>query len=382
MHLSLLYSAAIVCPRTIEIASPLFRRSLQAFTQQRIPLTQTFKPLGSGDVKFVVTGASGHLGANVVRALDAAGAQVSAVDLRRGAALEGSAAEFVPADVLDAAALEGAFAGADFVLHLAAKISIAGDPDGSVRRVNVDGVRTAAEAALTAGVRRFVHCSSIHAYDAAAIDGPVTETSPRATDLRLPAYDRSKAEGEDALRRIVDRGLDAVIVNPSGMFGPVDPEPSRMGRVLLAMFKGRMPVTVHGAFDWVDVRDVAKALVSAVERGRRGENYLLGGHRAPVAELGRLAAEVSGRRAPRLVAPLGPVRLAAEVAVRLAGPRRAGRLLLTPESLHALATDPVIDSSKAAAELDYRPRPLSETVADLHASFVADGRLPARVRPR
>lgn len=300
------------------------------------------------------------------------------MDIRRGAALEGLATDFVQADVLDPAALKGAFAGADFVLHLAAKISIAGDPDGSVQRVNVDGVRNAAEAALATGVRRFVHCSSVHAYDSRALNGPLRETAARAVDPRLPAYDRSKAEGEAKLRRIVERGLDAVIVNPSGMFGPVDPEPSRMGRVLLAMFQGRMPVTVRGSFDWVDVRDVASVLVSAAKGGRTGENYLLGGHRASMTELARLAASVSGRRPPRVEVPLGLVRVAAEAAVRIAGPRRAGRLLLTPESLHALATDPIVDCSKAAAELDYRPRPLAETVSDLYASFIADGRLKPR----
>jgi dihydroflavonol-4-reductase len=298
--------------------------------------------------------------------------------VRRGAGLAGLDAEFVEADILDAAALKDAFAEADCVLHLAAKISIAGDPDGSVRRVNVEGVRAVAEAALAAGVRRFVHCSSLHAYDVGAVDGPIREDGLRATDARLPAYDRSKAEGEEELRRVIDRGLDAVILNPSGMIGPVDPEPSRMGRVLLAMFRGRMPVTVSGAFDWVDVRDVAAALIAAADRGRTGENYLVGGHRASVAELGRLAAEVSGCRPPRLAAPLGIVQLAAQAAVRVAGPRRAGRLLLTPESLHALETDPVVDCSKAVTELDYRPRPLAETVADLHRSFIADGRVSVR----
>lgn len=327
-------------------------------------------------MRFVVTGASGHLGVNVVRALVAAGETVRAVDIRRSAALAELDAEFVRADVLDGEALKDAFAGRDLVLHLAAKISIAGDPDGSVRRVNVEGVRTVAEAALAAGIRRLVHCSSLHAYDVAAIRGPIRESGRRATAESLPAYDRSKAAGEDELRRVMDRGLDAVILNPSGMLGPIDPEPSRMGRVLLAMLKGRLPVTVRGSFDWVDVRDVAAALIAAATRGRTGENYLVGGHGASVAELGRLAAEVSGSRPPRLVVPLRPVRLAAGAAVRLTGTRRAGRLLLTPESLHALAADPVVDCSKAIAEIGYRPRPLAETVTDLRASFIADGRLP------
>ena len=298
-----------------------------------------------------------------------------AVDVRSSAALAGLPAEFVRADVLDRAALRNAFAGGEFVLHLAARISIAGDPDGSMRRVNVEGVRNVAEAALEVGIRRLVHCSSLHAYDVGAIRGPVRENGLRATDSRLPAYDRSKAEGEAELRRVFDRGLDAVILNPSGMIGPVDPEPSRMGRVLLAMFKGRMPIAVTGAFDWVDVRDVAAALIAAADRGQGGANYLVGGHRASVTEIGRLAAEVTNRSRPRLIAPLKLVQLAAAAAVGLAGPRRAGRMLLTPESLHALATDPVVDSSKAIAELRYRPRCLAETVADLHASFVAEGRV-------
>lgn len=336
---------------------------------------QSGKTPGWDHVRFVVTGASGHLGVNVVGALVATGAAVRAVDARRGAGLVGCDAEFVQADILDAAALGDVFADADCVLHLAAKISIAGDPDGSVRRVNVDGVRVVAEAALAAGVRRFVHCSSLHAYDVGAVDGPIRETVVRATDARLPAYDRSKADGEEQLRRVIDRGLEAVILNPSGMIGPVDPEPSRMGRVLLAMFRGRMPITVRGAFDWVDVRDVAAALLAAADRGRTGENYLMGGHRASVEDLGRLAAEISRRRPPRIAAPLGVVQLAARAAVRVAGPRRAWRLLLTPESLHALETDPVVDCSKATAELGYVPRPLSETVSDLHRSFIADGRL-------
>jgi len=257
-------------------------------------------------MKFIVTGASGHLGANVVRALIATGETVRAVDVRPGAALAGLDVEFMKGDVLEPAMLESAFVGADFVLHLAARISTAGDPDGSVRRVNVDGVRNVAEAALRAGVRRVVHCSSLHAFDVGATRGPVRENSPRASAAALPAYDRSKAAGEDELRRVIDRGLDAVIVNPSGIVGPVDPEPSRLGRVLLAMFRGRMPIAVRGAFDWVDVRDVSAALLAAAERGRTGENYLLGGHRASVAELGRVAAEVAGRRPPRVVAPLAP----------------------------------------------------------------------------
>jgi len=324
----------------------------------------------------VVTGASGHVGSNLCRALLAGGQAVRAVDLRRAASIEGVDVEFVPGDILDPEGLRAAFAGADVVYHLAARISIAGDPGGHVWRTNVDGARHAAEAALDAGARRFVHCSSLHAFDVAGRAGrPVDESTDGATDPQRPVYDRSKAAGEAEVRRGVDRGLDAVIVNPSGIFGPEDHEPSAMGRVLLAAFRGRLPAVMPGAFDWVDVRDVVRAAVAAAERGRTGENYLIGGHRASVAEIAGLAARVAGRRPPRFSVPVPVLRLAAEVAVRVTPPRRRSRLLLTPESLHAVGTDPVVDASRARRELGHKPRPLEETVADLHAFFRAAGRL-------
>lgn len=189
----------------------------------------------------VVTGASGHLGANLCRALLDGGARgsgsvprrrerVRAVDLRRGPGLGGLDVDFVAADVADPAGLRAALAGADVVYHLAARISIAGDPDGAVWRTNVAGARIAAEAALAAGARRFVHCSSLHAFDVAACRGrPVDESAPRATAAHLPVYDRSKAAGEAEVRRLADRGLDAVVVHPSGSSARSTPSPPAWG---------------------------------------------------------------------------------------------------------------------------------------------------------
>ena len=147
-----------------------------------------------------------------------------------------------------------AFAGRH-VYHLAAVISVVGPLGGLVESTNVFGTRMVAEAARLAGVGRLVHCSSVHAFD--------TETShhrPRSTrpaharpGPRLPAYDRSKAAGEDELRRVIDRGLDATIVNPTGVIGPADEAPSRMGAVLRALWRRRMMAVVAGGFDWVDV---------------------------------------------------------------------------------------------------------------------------------
>lgn len=325
----------------------------------------------------VVTGAAGHVGTNLCLSLLADGHEVRAVDIREPVRAIRHGARWIRADIRDAAAVGPALDGCEIVYHLAAVISVAGGLGGLVHSVNVDGVRILAQAALQRGVARFVHCSSVHAFDLAARPGqPCDESAPRAMRPDLPAYDRSKAAGEVELRRLVDRGLDAVVINPSGIIGPVDDAPSRMGSVLLALWRRRLPALVAGGFDWVDVRDVVNALRAAAARGRTGENYLIDGHRASIAELARLAASASGGRVVTRMAPTGLAWAVAPVAELLV--RSTGWMLLpTREALHALASFPRVDGSKARRELGHQPRPITQTLADLHAYFVETGRLRA-----
>ena len=322
----------------------------------------------------VVTGATGHIGTNLVAALSASGREVVAVDLAEPADRP-PGVSWVRADVRDQAAMGSAFAGATTVFHLAAVISVVGPRAGLVASVNVGGVRATARAALGAGVGRFVHCSSVHAFDLERCRGrPVTEDSPRAVDPHLPAYDRSKAAGEAALREVVADGLDAVVLNPSGVIGPRDDGPSRMGAVLRAAACGRLPATVTGTFDWVDVRDVVAALLAAETLGETGSNYLVGGHSASLAELARTACAVTGARRPPDI-PLWFARVWSPAATVVAR-RSANPLLYARESLHAVACRPEVDHSRAARSLGHRPRPLEETVIDLLADFAARGALP------
>jgi len=321
----------------------------------------------------VVTGAAGHIGVNLVRELLAQGRQVRVVDLREPTAPVRQGARFVSADVRDPVAMSSALAGVDTVFHLAAVISVAGSMGGLVEDVNIHGVRTVAEAALRAAVRRLVHCSSVHAFDLFSMRGrSVDEGSPRSLDRRLPAYDRSKAAGEAQLQRVVAAGLDAVVVNPKGVIGPRDEQPSRMGRFFLALAAGRLPATVAGGFDWVDVRDVVAALLSAETEGRTGENYLVGGHYASTRELAVIAQGVTGVPAPRFGVPLWFAQMWSPAATLVS---RTGEhpLLYSRDTLHALASAPRVDSSKAERELGYHARSTQSTVADLYASFAESG---------
>ena len=323
----------------------------------------------------VVTGSTGHIGTNLVEAVAAAGREVVTVDLDEPAHLPAGVRR-IRADVRDRDAMREAFAGASTVFHLAAIISVVGGRGGLVDSVNVGGVRATARAALDVGVRRFVHCSSVHAFDLERCRGTtVTEDSPRSVDPRLPAYDRSKAAGEAALREVVADGLDAVVLNPSGVIGPRDDAPSRMGAVLLAAAVGRLPATVAGTFDWVDVRDVVAALTAAETRGTTGANHLLGGHSASLAELVRIACAVTGARRPPDL-PLWFARIWSPAATAAAR-RSANLLLYAGESLHAVSCRPVVDHSRATDVLGHHPRPLVETVTDLLLDFTARGLLAA-----
>ena len=323
----------------------------------------------------VVTGGAGHLGTDLVASLRDGGHDVRVVDLREPATALALGATWVRADVRDATAMRATFDGAAVVYHLAGVISVVGGLGGLVESVNVGGSRTVAEAALAAGVGRLVHCSSVHAFDlAASVGRTVDESTARCAGRRDAVYDRSKAAGEAEVRRVIERGLDAVVVNPTGVIGPRDEAPSRMGSVMLALWRRRMPALVGGGFDWVDVRDVTSAMLAAARRGRTGESYLLPGHAAAVPELAELARRCSHVDVARRVAPLWAVGLTAPAATLLA--RRTGNPLLpTREALRALRSFPRVDGSKAARELGHHPRPLSETITDLHEYFVATGRL-------
>ncbi|HMV74841.1 MAG TPA: NAD-dependent epimerase/dehydratase family protein [Microthrixaceae bacterium] len=318
-------------------------------------------------MRAVITGASGFLGAHLARTLKDRGVEVRAADRSRGPALDDVDVEFVEIDVLDPASLRAAFEGQDRVFHLAAIISIVGDPTGEVWRVNVHGPRNAATVALECGVGRFVHCSSVHSFDLERCGPSLDESGLPTTHPDAPAYDRSKRAGEEAVRLVVQKGLDAVVVNPTGIIGPDDRGPSRMGETVLQFMTRKIPVGITGQFDFVDVRDVVEGLIAAGDRGRTGENYLLSGSRLSIRELGMLVERYSGVPVPplsiplRLVTPLAPLVMQIE--------QRTKKPIFTPDALHALKYSPVVSHYRAATELGYRSRPIHETVRDTVAWF-------------
>ncbi|MCS6912817.1 MAG: NAD-dependent epimerase/dehydratase family protein [Myxococcales bacterium] len=319
----------------------------------------------------VVTGASGHIGANLCRALLGQGQRVRALIHTDSRGVAGLPLEQVRGDVLDPESLRRAFVGAEVVYHLAAHIGLLPTQERIMRAVHVDGTRHVVEACRAVGVRRLVHVSSVHALSQQPLSEPLDEERAPA-GAEAPAYDRTKAEGEAVVRDAVAQGLDAVIVNPTGVIGPNDFRPSHMGQVLLDLRRGRLPALVAGGFNWVDARDVAEGIIQAAARGRTGQRYLLGGHWRSMRELARASAAITGAAAPRLEVPMGLARLAAppvELISRVLGRRP----LLTRDALRALQGNRQVRYERAARELGYAPRPFEQTLADTYSWFDSMG---------
>lgn len=324
----------------------------------------------------VVTGASGHAGANLVRALINRGRSVRAVVHNDARALEGLDLDRVAADVTDVTSLRRAFEGADVVYHLAAQISLGMDNREGLRRINVIGPANVVAACLDCRVRRLVHFSSIHALQQEPLHDPIDESRPYVCAADCAPYDLSKAAGEQEVLKGMERGLDAVIIRPTAITGPYDYRPSHFGQALLFLAKGKMPALVPGGFDWVDSRDVAEGAIRAEECAKSGAKYLLSGHWLSLADVAGMVAEDASVPCPKLMLPLWMAYIGlpfCAVQAKLSGERQ----LYTRMSLNAVQSNRNISHEAAARDLGYSPRAFRETVADTLAWFRKEGMIPA-----
>ena len=189
------------------------------------------------------------------------------------------------------------------------------------------------------------------------------EDRPLVTDPALPPYDRSKALGEIEIQRGIQRGLDAIIILPSGILGPYDFRPSLLGESLQLMQRGGVPVLTTGGYNWVDARDVAAGAICAAEAAKAGSRYILSGHWHSIYDVATTAAKISGTRAPRLVIPLRMAELALPIMEQLAT-IRGSQPVYTRAMLSALKSNRHISYALASHDLGYSPRPFLETLTD------------------
>jgi len=315
--------------------------------------------------KVVVTGASGHIGANLVRELLERGYPVVALVRQTSLALEGLSVERVHGDLSDIQSLRKAFRGAEMVYHLAAFISIQSGDREKLESVNVEGTRNVIAACHAEAVSTLIHFSSIHALEQLSPDQEITENNPLIDGRQGGGgdYEVSKARAEKLVREINSEFLSTRIIYPTAVLGPNDFNHSLFGQVILKMAQGRLPALVSGGYNWVDARDVAWGAVEAAEKGMNGGRYILSGHYLSMTGVAAIIEALTGVPAPRFVVPTW---LAVACAPLMGVWARINREnpIYTRESVAAVAAKPRISHSRATKMLAYQPRGFQNSMRD------------------
>jgi len=334
--------------------------------------------------KVLVTGASGLVGANMVRTLLAQDRKVSALVHEDCQALVGLEVETILADVRDPETLGRAMTGVEVVYHLAGSISLKMDSGAEMQTVNALGTRNVVSACLQREVRRLVYFSSIEALRQESLDQPLDENRPlvdqnlsAAAMARIPPYDLSKAQGEREVLLGITQGLDAVIIRPTAMLGPYDFKPSYLGQALIQLAYGKIPALVSGGFDWVDVRDVVAGAIHAEQIASAGECFMLSGHWHTIREVAELVAEFTNQAAPLFSAPIWLADAFAPLMLKLAH-FNGTQPIYTRVMLKALRGNRQVSCARAKSELAYTARPLIETMRDTLNWFSEHGYLAKR----
>jgi len=252
-------------------------------------------------MRALVTGATGFVGAALVRELVADGIDVHALirakaDLRN---LAGLNIGLAIGDIGDGQSIRAAMAGCDWVFHLAAYYSTKEGDAATMYAVNVDGTKNVLQAARDLGIRRFVHCSTIGTIGRTSDGSLPNEETPFNLWATASHYVRSKYRAERAALEAAAAGLPVVVVNPCAPIGPRDIKPSSSGQRVLDVLNGRLPSYLEGGINHIAVQDVARGLILAAQRGRIGERYILGNRNLMLEDFLCLVEKAAGIRAPR-----------------------------------------------------------------------------------
>jgi dihydroflavonol-4-reductase len=314
-------------------------------------------------IKIAVTGASGHIGNCLVRELINKGMHVRVLLHDFENDLGQMDVEMISGNILDVESLKTLCKGVEVVFHLAAIISLDNRHQNKIFDVNVKGTKNLIEAAKSAGVKKFVHFSSIDAMQVTPEDS-VFDERILLTESKESIYAFTKAESERLVLNAVREDFEVIILSPTAVIGPFDFRGSFLGQPLIKIYQNKLPMLISGGYNWVDVRDVAAAAIQAMETGRNGEKYILSGNFCSLKDLSELTGKISGKRTPKFIAPIFLAQMASpfyQFYYSLTGKKP----IYTWQSLKLLKSAPKnISSEKAQKELGYKPRALEQTLRD------------------
>lgn len=327
-------------------------------------------------MKTFVTGATGFIGASIVRELLKDGSQVRAL-ARQGADtrnLDGLDIEIWPGDLLDPASLEVGIRGCAQVFHAAADYRLWTRDPTVMYRTNVEGTRSVLEAALKAGVERVVYTSSVGTLGNPGDGTPGTEDTPVSFSDMVGDYKKSKFLAEREAEKFVDKGLPLIIVNPSTPVGPLDIKPTPTGKIIVDFMNGKMPAYLDTGLNLISVEDCARGHLLAASKGTIGRKYILGNHNLTMCDIFAMLEKITGRPAPRVRLPYFPILLAAYFNEGIS--RLTGQEPLIPLAGVQMAKKFMFfDSSKAIQELGLPQTPVVQALEQAATWFRSNGYL-------
>ena len=330
---------------------------------------------------FIVTGANGFLGNNLVRKLsEDEENQIRALVLPNDKlkSLEGLNCKIYYGDVTKKETLSDIFETAGeaecYVIHCAAIVSVKTKYNPVIYEVNVNGTKNVVEKVLEKNAK-LVYVSSVHAITEKPDHQTISEIERFDPDKVVSQYAKTKAETANYILKMVkEKNLIACIVHPSGIIGPNDFGNSHLTQMIIDFANGRLKACVKGGYDFVDVRDVADGIINACYRGRRGECYILSNRYVKIKELLDMVSEERNAKKISVTLPMWLAKLTAPLseiyyAILKQPP------LYTKYSLYTLNSNSNFSNEKAKKELGFQNREFRETIKDTVTWLKANGRI-------
>lgn len=313
----------------------------------------------------VITGATGHIGYALLKDLEKNGENVRILIRKDSDIFEGIRCGKSYGDVTDTESLEKAFRGADVVYHLAGIIDINADKEDIIWEVNYGGTKNVVEACKRCGVKRLVYTSSVDAIPPLPGNELMTEIDRFEPELLDGTYAKTKAAATQYVLDSRCEGFEVVVCQPGACIGPYDFKVSNIGEMVRMFLNGRFPVSLDfGEYNFVDVRDVAKALYNASTMGHDGKCYILTGERISVDGFIRLLSEKLGQKPPVLKLPLGFIKAFLPM-MEIYYKASKTTPFLTEYSIRKLMSNCNFSYAKAERELDYHPMSVKQSLSDM-----------------
>lgn len=313
----------------------------------------------------LVTGGAGFLGSIITKKLVERGENVRVLAIKNEdlSPLLSLPVEIVRGDIRNENDLDIAFKDVDKVFHLASVISINSKNPEFLYDVNVNGAINVAKKALEKNIKSMVYVSSIHSFSDIPHGITIDEIIPVSPVNAIGIYGKTKAIATLKILEYVKKGLPCKIVCPSGILGPFDYKPSRMGRLILDFMQRKVWYTLNGGYNFVDVRDVANGCISALENGKNGEIYILSGEFISFKKLFNYLSKKLKIKKPLIYIPQNILNFLAYIYEKYLF-KSDKEPLITYESIQIINSNSNISSQKAKLELGYNSRPIEETLDD------------------